>query len=400
MLHSGYAQAVITPSLDRAVFLAGFGQNRRAVAVHDDLYVRALALVQGDTRLVLVALDLLGLARPHCQTIEQRLAQEYPGVQLMITCTHTHHGPDTIGFWGPSDYTSGVDPHYLNELQDKVVSTACHALARLQPVHLRAAAIQATGLAKNARDPEILDEELSCLQWVEIDQQRVHTTLLVYPCHPEVLWNDNTQITADYLYTLREVVEAETGAPCLVMVGALGGMMTPNMGGQTFDHAAKMGLVLGKAALRALNTQPAKMVQGMAYQRLEFSIPRDNPLFELAVAAGVLTDRRGENEELVTEASLLRLDQSWLFFVPGELLPKLGLAFKGVMKQRGAAPAIIVGLANDELGYILPAEEFSYPQNMFDPGAHYEETMSIGPAAGPRLQAVFQQLLENKNSVA
>lgn len=398
MLHSGYAQAVITPTLDRPVFLAGFGQNRRAVAVHDDLYVRCLALAQDDTQLVLVALDLLGLARPHCLAIEQRVAQDHPGVQLVITCTHTHHGPDTIGFWGPSDYTSGVDPHYMNDLKDKVANAVNTALIRLQPVHLRSATIQANGLTKNSRNPEILDEELSCLQWIEPDQQRVYATLVIYPCHPEVLWNDNTQITADYIYMLREVVEAETGAPCLVMVGALGGMMTPNMGGQTFDHAAKMGMVLGKAALRALNTQPLRPVKRLTYQRQEFTIPRDNPLFELAVAAGVLADRRGENEELLTEASLLRLDQTWLFYVPGELLPKLGLAFKEVMKQRGAATAIVVGLANDELGYILPAEEFSYPQNMFDPGAHYEETMSIGPAAGPRLQAVFQQLLEATNA--
>ena len=45
----GYAQNIITPSLERPVFLAGFGQNRRATAIHDDLYVRALALRSSGT---------------------------------------------------------------------------------------------------------------------------------------------------------------------------------------------------------------------------------------------------------------------------------------------------------------------------------------------------------------
>ena len=34
----GYAQTIITPSLDKPVFLAGFGHNRRAKTIHDDLY--------------------------------------------------------------------------------------------------------------------------------------------------------------------------------------------------------------------------------------------------------------------------------------------------------------------------------------------------------------------------
>jgi hypothetical protein len=39
-----------------------------------------------------------------------------------------------------------------------------------------------------------------------------------------------------------------------------------------------------------------------------------------------------------------------------------------------------LGLANDELGYILPDEEYVWPIRSI--GNHYEETMSAGPAAG------------------
>lgn len=66
-LQIGYAQQTITPALEPPVYLAGFGRNRVAQTIHDDLYVRALALqhgdTRGDTRLILAALDLIGLCR-------------------------------------------------------------------------------------------------------------------------------------------------------------------------------------------------------------------------------------------------------------------------------------------------------------------------------------------------
>ena len=49
---AGYAQAIITPTLDRPVYLAGFGRGRFAETIHDDLTVRALALSDGNTQVV------------------------------------------------------------------------------------------------------------------------------------------------------------------------------------------------------------------------------------------------------------------------------------------------------------------------------------------------------------
>ena len=54
----GYAQTVITPALTKPVYLAGFGNNRRAESIHDDLYARALVIQTEEATLALVALDL------------------------------------------------------------------------------------------------------------------------------------------------------------------------------------------------------------------------------------------------------------------------------------------------------------------------------------------------------
>ena len=120
----GYAQNVITPSLDRPVYLAGFGQNRRATTIHDDLYARALTIQTENTTLVLVALDLIGFFRPDVlqvfETLKASKAFKVPNPQIVIASTHTHHGPDTMGLWGPDDKTRGVDEVWMSATRQKI----------------------------------------------------------------------------------------------------------------------------------------------------------------------------------------------------------------------------------------------------------------------------------------
>ena len=66
--------------------------------------------------------------------------------------------------------------------------------------------------------------------------------------------------------------------------------------------------------------------------------------------------------------------------IPGELLPEA--SFELLERMKGY-PRMVVGLCNDELGYIIPAEDFRK-------GA-YEESMSVGPAIAP---VVYRRALE------
>jgi hypothetical protein len=389
----GYAQHTITPSLGRKVYLAGFGQNRTAQSVHDDLYVRALALELESTRVALAALDLLGLSRMHCQEVERRVNERAPNTRLILACTHTHHGPDTLGLWGPDTSNSGVDPDYIAGLKDTLVDTTLGALGQLQPARLRSASAHVSGVARNARDPQIVDDELTCIQFCHPESGAPLATMLVFPCHPEVLWEHNPRITSDYPGFLRRRVEAETGAPSLFFAGALGGMMTPDVQDHSFEEAEAMGDILARAALDALHGARAIAVGTLEHNRCEFSIPMENLLFQMAMTGGLLPHALTDEGTVSTEANLLKIGPIWLAGVPGELLPKLGLTLKAELRQAGAQMAAVIGLANDELGYILPQEDYVYPGDTFEPGDHYEETMSVGPEAGPRLLSAMRAML-------
>lgn len=377
--------------------MAGFAQNRQATSIHDDLYVRALALRTRELTIVLCALDLIGFFRPDVQDVIQRVRSHFPGPvlpEVLIASLHPHDGPDTLGLWGPDGRTSGVDPLYLAELKDNIVATILAALADAtkESPGMKSVCLRVPGLAKNARNPEILDDELTALQFLDIDGQPL-VSLFDFPCHPEVMWEHNTQISADYVGYLRQAVEETTGAPCIFFSGALGGMMTPDVKAHTFAEAETIGRTLAKVGLEALGHASGLPVAGISIQKAEIKVKLTNILYKLAFRRKLLPDIRDQQGKITSEVCLLRIGPVWFAAVPGELLPELGLALKAEMRVAGAQVPGVICLANDELGYILPVEDFRFPLNPFKPGKHYEETNSISKEMGPVVMEAVRNLL-------
>jgi hypothetical protein len=398
----GYAQDIITPSLDKPVYLAGFGNNRRAESIHDDLYVRALAIQDDKSTLVLVALDLIGFFRQdiyevieRVQTFElfaKRPAQMNSEVSVVIASVHPHHGPDTMGLWGPDDKTSGVDANYMSKLKEKVVITILDSMSNLKPASFKTTSVHVPGLAKNARNPDVVDDELTLAQFMITDGSPL-VTLFNFPCHPEVLWEHNPHITADYVGYLRNEVEKQTNAPCIFFAGGLGGMMTPDVKDHSFEEAEFMGRKLAEEGVKALQTIDDGPLPTISLEKKEIKVKLTNILYKLAFMRKLLPDTRDKEGYIHTEVNLIKLGDLWLATVPGELLPKLGLRVKAQLLKSGAGVAGVIGLANDELGYILPVEDFKYPWNPFKPGKHYEETNSIGKGIALAVMSALDELL-------
>lgn len=391
----GYGQTEITPDLNRPVFLAGFGQNRRAETIHDELTARALALQDENRMLILVALDLIGFFRRDVFDVVQKVKEACKAskIFIIIASTHTHHGPDTMGLWGPDDKTCGVDLEYLTGLKEKIVDTILASIEKMQPATLKVSSVQVPGVVKNARDPNIIDHELTVAQFCTPQVGNPLLTLFNFPCHPEVLWEHNPHISADYPGFLRKRVEIVTGAPCIFFSGALGGMMTPDVKDHSFEEAEQMGEVLAKVGINATQTAVIDQLPSVSFNRVDLRLKLTNILFKLAIKRGLLPDIRNKKGEIDTEVSLIKIGPLWLTAIPGEMLPKLGLTLKTRLKEAGAQVPGVIGLANDELSYILPREDFRYPLNPFSPGKHYEETMSISKEIGPKVMDAVLSLL-------
>ena len=75
-LRAGFAETDITPTVGaNPVYMAGFGQNRKATRVHDSLKARAIVLQHAGRKLAIVAVDVVdtGLTMNFlCRTLQLR----------------------------------------------------------------------------------------------------------------------------------------------------------------------------------------------------------------------------------------------------------------------------------------------------------------------------------------
>ena len=170
-----------------------------------------------------------------------------------------------------------------------------------------------------------------------------------------------------------------------------------------------MGKKLAEEGLAALNAVSSETADGrpqtvgentasgprsvVSFKKKIIKAKLTNILYKLAFGRKLLPDVRDKQGYVHSEVNLIKLGDLWFATVPGEMLPKLGLRLKQQMRAAGAKVAGVIGLANDELGYILPTEDFKYPWNPFKPGKHYEETNSIGKEIAPSVMEGIKSLL-------
>src|ERR1041384_5791695 len=78
-LRAGAAKRTITPDLEKhaPVFMAGFGHNRRATSIHDDLWARCLAIGAERMPIVMCGVDSIGLFREDVAKIRDLVKKRY-----------------------------------------------------------------------------------------------------------------------------------------------------------------------------------------------------------------------------------------------------------------------------------------------------------------------------------
>ncbi len=428
----GFAKATITPAIGATpVYLAGFDTNRKATGVHDELWARAVAVSDGRQKIVIVAVDLIGVF--HADVLEARelLRQEVPGAVLIVTSTHDHEGPDTLGLWGPGRFTSGVDPRYLDRVRRTIAETADEALSRMKPGRLVLGRARTPGLVEDGRLPRVIDDTLVAMQVVGEDGATLGT-VVDWSSHPEALGGKNTLVTSDFPHYLRARMEERLGGTCVFLVGSIGGLMTPlglrlvgadgrPVPADTFSLAQAVGERAADAALEALKTGRPSASSAIEHRSAAVFVPLENRLFRLAMFLGVL-DRQVWSggrpatslfgDDFRTEVGYLRLGDAEALLVPAEIYPELvlgkiqdpqdaGADFPGAPRERAlftlltSEYKLVLGLANDEIGYIVPRSQwdakapFAYGRKE----AQYGEINSVGPGAAARLAEAFTRLL-------
>ena len=384
-LLAGASKVVITPPAElQPVWLAGLGPgNRPSEGVHDDLYACALALSDGTATCVFVALDLIGYLQNETRALREQVEGANPD-HIAICCTHQHSGPDTIGLWGPAQLQSGVSPAYMDFLRERVHEALAAAIHDLRRAKLALGSAQAEqGLVSNVRAGGALDNEVSVMQARDAQTGLPIATLVNFAAHPEILWYESRLLTAEFPGYLRRELEKQGGMG-LFFNGAAGGMVTPNVTGNTFAEAERVGVSLAQTALSALGRAEEVDSLQIAARREFVEIAPDNELMKLGTQMGFLkydlTEAgsfraevqafqlrattavdgsrlavSGSSRPVNRQPSTVNRPLAQIACFPGEPVPELGLRVKAAMT---APYRFVFGLANDELGYLLLPEHY------------------------------------------
>ncbi len=225
-LSVGFGAADITPAIDgkRPVWIAGYGPGRRATGVHDRLFARAVVLRDGERKIALVSVDLVGLQYAQVLRIRKEL-RDYAYVGVFST--HNHEGPDVVGLWGATPLTSGVDASYLALIARRIVSLVRGLETKLAPAHAAYGTADDPALLGDSRLPKVLDDRLRVLRFSRPSGGELLGLLVQWNCHPESLGSANTLITADFPAATVAWLEKRYGVPVAYFTGAVGGLMAP-----------------------------------------------------------------------------------------------------------------------------------------------------------------------------
>jgi hypothetical protein len=443
VLEAGFGVAPITPELkpDRPIWLAGKEMGRAATGVHDPLFARAVVLRNGGRRIALVSVDSIGLPYP---SVLRARAELKDFAYVLVASTHSHDSPDVIGIWGPPPGgKSGVVPEYVKFVEQQIVEAVRKADAALTPVRAEYATAEDESLLGDFRLPEIYDGVLRLLRFTRVADGKTLGLVVQWNSHG-VEPAKNALVSRDYMGATVDSLEKRHACRVVFFQGAIGGLMgTPKklvddakagrIPSDSFGFIDACGVAIADLADRALkDAQPIKLTP-LTVSARPIMIPLHNEGYRAATAAGVLIrpvfewkgsrEVRGEQiapgkadgeQAMETEVAYLRLGELHVAAIPGELYPELvygkfqepadpGADFRDAPLETPVAkilpgPKIMVlGLANDEVGYILPkrqwdvAPPFAYGRT----SSQYGEKNSVGPETARMLmEALADRVLE------
>jgi hypothetical protein len=336
-----------------------------------------------------------------------------------------------MGLWGSTEAQTGINEAYMSMMVDRTAETARDAIAALRPARIRLGKIKTAELdtfIDDDRPPVVHDAEIVALRAESTDGKPV-ATLINWANHPETLGSRNMLITADYSGYLCREVEALLGGTAVFINGAVGGMQSP-LGAKvidpktgapfeerTFEKAEFIGTRVARLAADSLEKSKPVALDAFLFRETTIRIPMPNPGFLAAFKAGIFAGRKPPNEDgtTMTLVGYIRFSHGTrpeleIALIPGELYPEVSVGgieryaeadfpdspIEPAIKQQMTAPyRMLFGLADDEIGYIIPKSEWDEKAPYLRGAAKrwYGEVNSIGPEAAPAIAKAFQDLV-------
>ena len=257
---AGAAKVDITPPVGFPMWGYGARHDAPSEGVLDPLRARALVLQAGEKRIAVVSLDLGRAPTRESMAVIRASAKAAAGIEhLFLVASHTHHGPVLeLRTWPDRE-----DP-YVARLERKIGDAIAGAAQSLRPAKLGVASKPVPfNRNRHSKLPDKpVDRELLVLRVDGVDGRPI-AHAVNFAGHPTMLPAALRRFSADYPGALADLVERETGAPCLFMQGAAGDLSTEP---GTERGPEQFGQALGREVLKIAKLTRWPEAEGPALQ--------------------------------------------------------------------------------------------------------------------------------------
>lgn len=439
------------------LYLSG-AVDHLARRVHDRIDARAFAVSEGSSTVVVVSVMAQGIFENYTRRMREAAKAKTPSItDVLISSNHNESSPDSVGIYGAPNLgdvaggRSGIDEYYMDFVIDRVANAAAQAVGGLRSATLSATQVRlpptmTVNLSKNFPTTDdkgqgvALDPKVGVLQARDKAGHVVFTTMSLAAHNQQVGHSDASSydISGDWPGYFTRALERRGGFGVpMFLVGDNGSIEDPRTvpevkGTGAYPQAQATGEGLAAVVASAVGRLDPLRPGTVRLRRTEFDVPLENGIFKAAAAAGLFGQRQTYTAgvpmgplgaDLRTSVSVIDLGPDLqLLANPGEAFPALVVGSHWGIEDAGcpdrANPPVPtwhararfrfqVGLADDLIGYLIPAWGFStmagvYPTTCFndsddkDPKGHQHklETESVGYTAANTVAEKLTALLD------
>lgn len=432
----GFASSVLTPDdvTKEKYYIAGYGSDNPAQGVLDDMYARAFYIDDntGTGGVVMCVIDAVGLSRHDINIIRKLVIEsgKIPSLKsINISATHSHSAIDTQGLWGEKIFSCGRNEKFMESLRRKTADAIIRSYENRTDGKLYYSVKQTEDLQFDCRTPDTFDSNLTKLRFESSDGEK-NIVIVNFASHAELLGSCTKTVSADFpAYMIKEIEANNKNCDVVFINGAIGGMISAKeikkVYRETIDceaYTKEFGKTLGEIVNSM--TDEKELPCCINIKSVPLKIKASNFVLILARLLKVLNNDIAHGNKrseafIYSETGYIELGNGeiGIFMIPGELFPELynGEFLTEYMSATGkraeytilkdmtdAKHTFVIGLCNDELGYIIPDNDFFLNDKLpyIDSGKdifgrnHYEETNSTGPDTARTILDAINDLIK------
>lgn len=394
----GVGECDITPDVAQfKVPMAGYGarMGKPSTGVHDPIRAKILLLKTDDAKVAIITTDLRSITPElKTKTLAKAAGHGFDASNVMMCASHSHSGPSIFAekFW--QIQFGKHDPQIVEIMSEKIAKALRDVddpKNQLSDVTVGIASKSLEGFTKNRRweydqpareaagETPATDPVLTVIRFNKTQSNpktRCGALFVNFPTHPTILGADNMQISAEWPGVLQLEIESDPSLGCYLALYSNGAEGDQSPITISAPDAFKRMEEFGKRL--ASETKALAMLAKDDGEDKIASILVEPELPEIVFSEGA---QKGPNKMMAQAAldalprkaaiQIIRIGDIALVGLPGEPICEVGIETRRRVESAGAKHVIIIGLANDYIGYILNEKEYKHGGYEVDSRSYY-----------------------------